>query len=328
MRKKLTAILAGMTAVIGVFSLTVCSTKENEADDYHSISIESSSIQESVTQLEAENDEASGSLNLAIKNAIIEQNKDNYLSGEFYGTGYKIIEVFDENNILSIYALTEFIEYQFQDGVFVNISGTNPKVYMQFKKNTDGKYELIYYTRLDILSGLTDEELEELMQPLVKTGKDYLYTDADLQEVREQADNDARTYLQEIGRAAEVGNRERHDGKLLAELVSNQDNIEQLMKDDTFSMYPNWVGTLERIENEIRYIYKTEFIEDTMQIIYTKIEYDTNNILEKTVIDTKKTAYGIPDFLLTHRLHLYIAIDYLPKYKSRPSAMPLAILSW
>ncbi len=217
----------------------------------------------------------------AIIAAIAEQNKGKYLPGECYGVGYKIIETFEESDVLSVYALTEYVEYRFEDNVFVGISGTNPKVLMRFHETEDNKYDLIFYTRLDLLSDLPEEKIEELLQPLAETGKDYIYTEQDIQEVRAQADEDAAEYLRSINRIAEVGARQSHEGKRLEELVSDDSLLDELFKDEEISLYPDWTGTTERLENGERYIYQTAFDEERQEIIYTKIEYSTNHVVKK-----------------------------------------------
>lgn len=226
-------------------------------------------------------------LDEAIKAAIVEQNKGNYLPGECYGVGYKIIETFEEDDVLSVYALTEYVEYCFQDNVFVNISGTNPKVLMRFRETEDKNYDLIFYTRLDLFSDLPEEKIEELLQPLAETGKSYVFTDEDLQEVRAQADEDAAEYLRSVNRIAEVGVRQNHDGELLEELVSDENLLMELFKDDEMWRYPEWTGTTERIENGERYIYQTAFDEERQKIIYTKIEYSTNNVIKSIEVDVQ-----------------------------------------
>ena len=224
-------------------------------------------------------------LDTAIREAIFSENFGDYLPGEYQGIGYKIIETFEEDGVLSVYALTEYIEYGFQDGVFVNISGTNPKVLMRFEQTESGNYELLFYTRLDLFSDLSEEEIERLLEPLNKTGKSYVYTDEDLQEIRTQAEEAAKAYLKSINRAADVGAREEHSGNLLTDFVSDTDFILELIKDETYSLYPEWTGTQERVENDIRYIYRTEYDEALQQIIFSKILFDTNEIIERQVID-------------------------------------------
>lgn len=230
-------------------------------------------------------DTGESSLDAAVREAIFTENFGNYLPGEFQGIGYKIIETFEDDGVLSVYALSEYVEYGFQDDVFVNVSGTNPKVLMKFRQMESGNYELIFYTRLDLLSDLSEEEIEQLLEPLNKTGKRYVFTNMDLQEVRTQADKAASVYLNSINRVANVGERENHEGKLLTDLVSNEDLILEIIKE--YPLYPEWTGTQEKIENNIRYIYQTEYDEMLQQIIFSKILFDTNEIVEQQVIDVQ-----------------------------------------
>ena len=118
---------------------------------------------------------------------------------------------------------------------------------------------------------------------MAETGKSYVYTNEDLEEVRAQADEDAIAYLESINRVADVGERENHKGNLLTDLVSDTDFVLELLKYN--SLYPEWTGTQERIENNIRYIYQTEYDEVLQQIIFSKILFDTNEIVERQVID-------------------------------------------
>ena len=127
----------------------------------------------------------------------------------------------------------------------------------------------------------------ETLQPLVETGKSYFFTDEDLQEVRAQADENAAEYLRSINRISEVGVRQNHEGKKLEELVSDENLLMELFKDDEMCLYPEWTGTTERIENGERYVYKTAFDEERQEIIYTKIEYSTNNVIKTIVVNVQ-----------------------------------------
>ena len=106
-----------------------------------------------------------------------------------------------------------------------------------------------------------------------------------MQKVRAQADEDAVAYLKSINRVADVGVRTEHKGNLLTDLVPNTDLLMELSKDETYSLYPDWIGTQERIENNVRYIYQTEYDEALQQIIFSKIRFDTNETVERQVID-------------------------------------------
>lgn len=224
-------------------------------------------------------------LDAAIRAAILNENVGDYLPGECQGVGYKIIETFEEDGVLSVYALTQYLEYGFQDGVLVNLSGTNPKVLMRFETADDGSYDLIFYARLDLFSDLSEEEIEKLLEPLNKSGKSYIYSDEDLQLIRAQADEDARAYLKSIGRASEVGVRSEHEGKLLTDLVPDSELLMDLAKDEIYSRYPEWVGTQERIEDGVRYVYRTEYDEAARQIVFTKSLFDTDEAVEQWVVE-------------------------------------------
>ena len=278
-----------IVALFFVLALVSCSNQEKITSNSYDKPDELSNEQDATAQTDSENDiiTESDPLAEAITAAIVEQNQGKYLPGEYYGVGYKIIETFEEDDILSIYALTEYVEYRFEDNVFVNISGTNPKVLMRFRQTEDNNYNLIFYTRLDIFSDLPEEELEALVQPLIDSGNDYIYTEQDLQEVRAQADEGAAEYLKSINRIAEIGVRQEHNGQLLEELVSDESLLKELFKDDEMSLYPDWTGTTERIENGERYTYQTVFDEERQQIIYTKIEYSSNSVVKSIVVDVQ-----------------------------------------
>ena len=163
MKHRLPFMIAMLIFVLGLIS---CSSQENITNDSYVILDEPLHEPDATAQPGTENDIVPevDSLGEAIKAAIVEQNKGNYLPGECYGVGYKIIETFEEDGVLSVYALTEYVEYRFQDNVFVNISGTNPKVLMRFRETEDKNYDLIFYTRLDLFSDLPEEKIEELLK--------------------------------------------------------------------------------------------------------------------------------------------------------------------
>ncbi len=283
MKRRISFMIATLILALGFIS---CSNQENITSRSHVIPDDLLQEPDAAAQPNLENDISPEGAPLAeaIIAAIAEQNKGKYLPGECYGVGYKIIETFEESDVLSIYALTAYVEYRFEDNVFVGISGTNPKVLMRFRKTEDNKYDLIFYTRLDLFSDLPEEKLEELLLPLTKTGNDYVYTEQDIQEVRAQADEDAAEYLRSINRVAEVGGREDHEGKRLEELVSDDALLDELFKDEEMSLYPDWIGTTERLENGERYIYQTAFDEERQEIIYTKIEYNTNHVIKNRIL--------------------------------------------
>lgn len=225
------------------------------------------------------------SLDEAIITAILEQNAGAYYPGEFQGAGYLIFETFIEEKITSVYALTEYIEYGFQDNSFVNVSGARAKVLLNFETNQDKSYNLVDYIPLDVISGLSEERMIELLQPLKETGKDYTYTDNELQELRAKVDTYAEEYLKSIGRQAIVRQRDPHQENSLLALGVKEEVYFTLTKDEKTNLYPDWNGNLERLENGVRFLYQTKYDKVDKKITYTKTQYDTNDIVEKLIFD-------------------------------------------
>ena len=221
------------------------------------------------------------SLKQAVVSAVLEENRGKYFPGEYQGAGCKIFETFAEGDKLAVYALIEYTEYGFEDDRFVNVSGTRARVRLDFQ--TGEAYTLTGYTVLDPTSGLSDAELEELMAPLKETGKEYLYTDKDFDELREQVEAGAREYLKSIGREGVVSERDSHEDGFLSRLGS--DAYHALVKDMEISSYPDWEGTLEKIEDGIRYVYQARLDKASNQIEYTKTNYDTGETAVKITVD-------------------------------------------
>jgi hypothetical protein len=221
-------------------------------------------------------------LEQAVISAVLEQNRGKYLPGEYQGAGCKIFETFEDGDKLAVYALIEYIEYGFMDGCFVNVSGTRSRVLLDFQTEQES-HTLTGYTVLDSSSGLSDMDLEALMAPLKETGKDYFYTDDDFHKLREQVNADAKEYLKSIGREAEVIDRASRENGFLSLL--NGDAYHMLVKDSEISCYPDWEGTLERLEDGVRYIYQAHFDDASNKIEYTKKNYDTGETVKEITVD-------------------------------------------
>ena len=123
-----------------------------------------------------------------------------------------------------------------------------------------------------------------LRQPLTDLGVQY-DTALDFQEIRAQADEDAAAYLRSIHRAAEIAPRQSHQGKLIGEIVTDEDFLHELLKDDVLSRYPDWLGSCERVEDGERYIYQTAYDNEKQEIAYTKTAYDTKTMIESIIVD-------------------------------------------
>lgn len=225
------------------------------------------------------------SLDQAMTTAILGQNAGAYYPGEFQGAGYLIFETIVQGKTTSVYALTEYIEYGFQDHDFVNVSGTRAKVLLNFETSQGEAYRLLDYICIDETSELSEERRIELLRPLKETGKDYTYTGQELQELCAQVDTQAEEYLKSIGRQANVRQCDTHQESALSALGVKEEVYLMLIKDETIGLYPDWHGNLERVEDGNRFVYQTYYDREAKKIIYTKTGYDTNDLVERLIFD-------------------------------------------
>ena len=49
--------------------------------------------------------------------------------------------------------------------------------------------------------------------------------------------------------------------------------------------YPYWLGNQERLENNQRYVYELNYDAEKKQIIYTKYQYNNQEIIEQFIFD-------------------------------------------
>ncbi|OEH87053.1 transcriptional regulator [Desulfuribacillus stibiiarsenatis] len=181
-----------------------------------------------------------------------------------------------------VYTIASFGTFGFENGIFTKISGTGsiPTV-MIFSKPKDGNYVFEAYKEPMDGSYYVDS-LKKLFPK--RLHKQVLASQESYQEVIEQLEQQAKEYLQTIGREAIV--QAKHVEKKLSTIhveASNKIFAEHTKFDQFLNDCPYWIGTRERVENGIRYIYKTEQTLDTEGfdvIIFSKTDAH-GNIIER-----------------------------------------------
>lgn len=190
----------------------------------------------------------------AVSLAIKEQGQG-YHEGEVFTEGHNILEVVEEDGIVTAYTVSSCGWFGFENGIFTKISGSGaiPTV-IKFSKNERGEYSLLEYKEPLDGAGYMDsikKMFPKSMWDDVLKGDKY----ADL--VKQQKEQ-AELYLQSIGRKAQVSGS--HVKKKLVEIdvqASNKLFSEFTKYDAELNKFPYWQGTRELMENGVRYIYKT-----------------------------------------------------------------------
>lgn len=232
------------------------------------------------------------SLDDAIALAIFDYNLGHYSGGEVAGEGHILMDNEKaENGDIKCYVLEMFGYYEFQDGNFVMSSGTGviPCV-ITLKLNENGEYDFVSLQEAEDGSGFVDSIKENFPEAL--WSRCITTEDDDRSELERQERAYAEEYLGEIGREdADVGEYADYEHPLLTDLGVSVD-VSNLMLDvesgEGFeNNCPFWVGEREVLEDNVRYTYKKEYDEKNKTIIYSKIQYDTGEVLESSTYSAK-----------------------------------------
>ena len=203
-----------------------------------------------------------------------------YYGGECAAEGHVILEIEENEDITTVYALISESKYGFQNGIFTPMGGSGaiPAVFT-LVKNDAGEYACAKYELpRDGAEYMTS--LEELFPKSLwgkVKGADQYY-----ESLMQQKEAYAKAYLEQIGREAEIQDQVE---VTLPELPVDVSNA--LL--ERFWDYPYFIGTEERIEDGIRHIYETRQEQGGSGagiMVYEKRTED-GTVVQRTEIDGK-----------------------------------------
>ncbi len=215
-------------------------------------------------------------LDEAIAQAVIDNNKGMYLEGECGAEGHIVMDTEDVKSSVIVYALTSYGEYSFENGMFIKMSGSGViPVVINFATDKSGAYLLQSYTQPSDGSDYT-ASIKKLF-PKALYNRIVPTSDSDRTALLVQEKAYASDYLKSIGREAQIG----EFSDLNIELADIPDEVYNTVF-DRYWEYPYWIGTEERIEDGVRYVYETQWKDygnDSGLIYLTKYIYDTGKIV-------------------------------------------------
>ena len=213
-----------------------------------------------------------------ISRIILEQNRGRYLEGECVGEGHVLLGTEQVDSTDIYYLVTTYGEYGFENGRFVKVAGTGA---IPTRITIDRANNAVEY-RQPLDGGLYMSSLEEIFPKEYieaatdKNGELYARCEVDEQQY-------AYEYLEKINRRdAGIGYDNGRD-YLLDDM--NTDASNKLL--DLYYEYPYWIGTLEKIEDGVRYVYKKSWTGEgggDGVVTYEKYRFDNNQIAERAVI--------------------------------------------
>ncbi len=227
-------------------------------------------------------------LETAVSSAIINENRERYLTGECAGEGHTVLGTVENEDQVKVYLLAMFGWYQFQDGNFVKLSGSGaiPTV-LTFHHNQDGAYSLNDYDTAQDGSLYTPsiKELfpEEYWEICISPSEDSIAA------LTEQEQGYAAAYLKEIGRNAEIGDYSDFEHTLLTDVGVSVEVSNRLaeQKDNLIARCPDWLGNVEQVENGVRYQYTRAYDREKKEIVFSKMDLTSNHIVEETVFHSE-----------------------------------------
>ncbi len=221
-----------------------------------------------------------------IENAISEAIKgrsSRYAFGEVVTEGHIILDTKDKNGATKVYTIASCGVFGFENGIFTKISGSGaiPTVII-FSRDEDDNYILSEYEEPMDGSGYGDSIRR--MFPLSLRSR-VLAAHKDYKALAKQQEAQAKKYLESIGRDAKVS--AEHVEKKLPDIdvqASNKIFTEFTKYDTLLNACPYWLGTREKVEEGLRYIYRTSQskTEDDFDLItFTKEKEDGAIVEEK-----------------------------------------------
>lgn len=288
--------------LILTLGITGCTVKTEKVSTKDAVEIVVESGTEPTTALSPVNPEmesvseteppsAAQTLDEAVAETILEQNSSKYPANyEACGEGHIIMDTLKNGNSVTAYVLTMYGAYQFQDENFVKDSGTGviPAV-IQFQKENDDAWTLVNYQEpLD--GGLYADSIRSMF-PEELWDRCFTRREDDLAELKKQERSYAEAYLKAINRKAVVGDYSDFSHTIPSDVgisteVSNKIDKARKYADGPLSHAPFWFGTVEKVENGVRYLYEHRYDAEKKELLFSKIIFDTQEIVEQVVFDS------------------------------------------
>ncbi len=263
-------IIVGLTLALSLFLLAGCGAGPAE---------EESAADNGAPAAQAEVVPAKNAEEAVIQ-AVLERAKQ-FGEGECSAEGHVILKETEENGQQVVYALCSTGNYGFVNGNLEEIAGSGAiPSKLTFTVDEDGVWNLEEYWEPEDGSGYTKSIEAAFPSELVSAA---LNANTAYRDLKIQKEAYAKGYLREIGREAEVGDYADFEHLLATDQGMSVEASNYLLGEA--ENYPYFIGTEERIEDGVRWVYETawEQTEDCGIATYTKTNYETGEVAEKMI---------------------------------------------
>lgn len=224
-------------------------------------------------------------LDSAISVTLFALESDKYLAGECRAEGHIVLGKTVEEDVTTVYALTMYGEYSFENNNLVKISGSDAipavlKLAKHDKYYTFGGSEIIWPTE-----GTEYEKSVKEMFPEKYHERVLSISEKDRNKLKEQELEYVKDYLKRIGRTAQIGERKDFEYPLITDFEVSVDVSNKLLA-RKYSKYPYWIGTKEVVEDGVRYIYERAYNAENSEVVFTQYDCETKAVIEQIKVDT------------------------------------------
>lgn len=223
----------------------------------------------------------------AVAKAILDDNEIKYYD---FGTecateGHIIYGTEFVDNKCKVYVLTDYSQFGFENGYFVEKSGGRVPAVMTFEKTTNG-YNLLSIDYAE--DGSRYQPSIEEMFPKKYQYRVMFPKEKDYENLWNQNKVYAQAYLDKIGRSEEIRRTYEVENILPTDVGISVEVSNELLNIRSINAYNSLIGFgyFENIENGVRYIYRSTYEKEQNKIVYTKEIYDTNEIVERIEVDS------------------------------------------
>ncbi len=217
----------------------------------------------------------------AIHEVLLADNAEGYWGGECATEGH-VVYGCEQNGITwTVYLYHGFERYGFINGYFTDVSGHWSVAVLTMELRDAGFIcKQIDYPR----DGSENASSIKRLFPKKLEHRALNPTQSDSDEVTRQCEAQAGAYLKTIGREAAVVPYHQLNLQLpnLTAEVSNKLTNELGRME---GLYELTLGTREQLENGVRYVYRTSYLEAQNELLFTKERYDTQEVVESYLAD-------------------------------------------
>ena len=219
-----------------------------------------------------------------VSQVLLDQASSGYMEGECAAEGHIILDTVQEGDFWQVYTLASVGQYGFCCGHFEKVSGSGviPTMITIGREESGDYYCHGVWQPMD--GNLYVDSIKETF-PRGLWNK-ALGADERYGELKDQEVAYAQDYLESIGRDAPIGDYGDFEHPLFTENGMSVEVSNALIAMERLGYFPMFIGSQERIEDGVRYVYETAWDHQGNGVgtaTYTKYAYDSGEIVTQYV---------------------------------------------